>query len=212
MKKKKKFGGLSKIVVAVLFSVLLLSSVLSVFLNKKIPTKTINVYMRYTILGQHYNATQESAEANSSLYNFLSQFAGISFEQDGSMKCIGSYCGSFLNNLAWTIFLNNYPNPDMNTILQEDDYVSLNYGAPMSFGNVTIGFNINNISNSNEVMIQIGMTINDILDNYEAVIENGTLTCIMDMCGNWTTKLNNESIIDYDVELSKYDELIFNYN
>lgn len=218
MKNINKKKNNTTTILIILLSVILLSSVLAVFFEGE-SKKTINVYVAYYIMSQEYPASSVKTDENITLYNFLgSLMKSIELTQEGDVKCLGQYCNNFLQDTAWTVFLNGYPETDLAKILAEGDYITLYFGRALTFGNITVSLNVLGSEQNSQVLIREDMTINDLLSNtgYDAVFNNNTLNCLFSLCSNinnsWTVLKNNQTVINYNSTLSIGDSLTINYN
>lgn len=214
-KKQKKTGTTVMIILA---GILILSTLIGLYQpSNNVQAETINVYVQLVVQGQAYQPATYETNANTTIYNLLYNTVGnIQFEQDGDMKCYGQVCNNYATREYWQVFKNNQPINDYNTIVNENELITLYYGDMINFYNVTLTISVMGLNNTYPITIQDGLTINNLLNNYESIlIENNAITCLFNFCTNenntWSIKLNNNTLENINMTLSENDELLLEY-
>ncbi len=217
--KRKKDKKPSKIIMIGL-AVILMSSLLSLFLNKDETSNNnnnneITISVQFIISGQQYTPESQNLPVNTTINELLYEL-GAGFEQDGDVKNIGSIQNSYVTSTYWQVLVNNYLTEDYNIELHDDDIIILYYGGLLNFYNITVGVNINGDFENNSVVIQEGITIEYILNNYQSLeLVNNTINCLFGYCNNenntWSVVLNNNTISNYSTLLIEDNQLIFTY-
>ncbi|MDD4353371.1 MAG: hypothetical protein PHN56_02840 [Candidatus Nanoarchaeia archaeon] len=167
---------------------------------------TVNAYLSIVGLGQDYYQ-EFSVPVGANLYYLLYNTGFVSFQSDYSIKCVGQTCNDYLSSNYWQIFLNN-SNVGMDYLINGSEQFTLYYGKRINLINISLNLFTQNFAENTTLKIPDTMNLISLLNTYNASFTNGSLNCIFEICGNWTTLVNNETKA-WNYTFNANDEILF---
>lgn len=166
---------------------------------------TVKAYLSIVGLGQDYYQ-EVSVPVGANLYYLLYNTGFVTFQSDYSVKCVGQNCNDYLTANYWQVFLNNDVAP-MDYLINGSEEFVLYYGKRINLINISLNLVTNGLLENTTLRVPDSMNLIGLLNTYNASFVNGSMNCMFNMCGNWTTLINNETkAFDY---VFKADDYVF---
>jgi hypothetical protein len=180
-----------KYVLYFMIIVFVISSFSFINLSANNGQETVKAYLSIIGLSQEYY-NEFSVPAGANLYYFLQNTGFVSFQSDYAVKCVGQTCNDYLTANYCQVFLNN-DYIGMDYLVNGSEEFVLYYGKRINLINISLNFDISGLLQNNTQRVPDTMNLLGLLNTYNASFVNSSLECLFNMCGNWTTLINNES-------------------